>query len=231
MNALTQEDNIRPGIYRTSLSNVHGVPGIREPQFESHGVPVVLERLIKGDSIQKRTYFQTVKDFLEAWHQGYTTGQSQFGTSSIEPKGFELFYVNWKPDSPFSKIGEHEGIRMMGDRADLNPIMILGDNNGMNDQKGYLNLGVNDFRNQISLVYRPSWDEIGEGRGEQVDLTSNTLKQFRNDLRYYVWNGQQKFPINSPNILKSLYNMWTAVGINPLEVYKEIENMGFVFPE
>lgn len=224
---LTQEDGITPGIYRTLFNTAHGVPGIREPRYESHKISTILERLrlIKGECIrfQERAYFQTIEDFLETWSQGYIEG------SPLEKKGFELFYVNWKRGSPFFKIGEHEGIRMMGDREDLKPIMILGDNNGMNDQDGYLNLGVNDFRNQTSLVYRLKLNMMDGNREESIDLTSNNPKQLRTDLRYYLYDGQQKFPIDSPNPSKSRDNAWTAIGINPLRVYEEIENMGFIF--
>src|SRR3989338_1709908 len=119
----------------------------------------------------------------------------------------------------------------MGDRPDLNPILILGDNNGMNDQEGYLNLGVNDFRTLKVFVYRDVEKNgfIARKKGKP-DLTLRTPKHLRDDLQYYVWPGEDRFPFNSPNNIKSLHNMWTAVGISPLEIYSAIEKLGFVFP-
>jgi hypothetical protein len=237
---LSKEEGIKPGIYRTIFSHMRGVPGIREPRFDE-SIPHLLEELAEEDELfdpnfklpeegakrgywPKRTFFKSIKEFMDTWKKGYELGVSQFGTNRIYNKlGFELFYVNWKPGSEFFSFGDHEGISMVGSRADLNPIMILGDNNGMNDPSGYINLGVNDFRTQKVLVFR--------GEHEKIDLTSKIKKPLRDDFCYYGRSGPDRFPFRSPNNLKSFQNMWTAVGINPLEVYQEIENMGFVFPE
>lgn len=246
-------EHMSPGIYRTNFNSTNGVPGLRPAEFESSNVPRVLEKLIAEDLTQRglparitgiektdergywpqRTYFPSIETFLEAWKRGYETSVSQFGTNQVYNKlGFELFYVNWKPGSPFFAIGDHEGIHVVGKRQDLNPILILGDNNGMNDQEGYLNLGVNDFRCLKVLVYRDE-DEKGFLRRKKgkPNLTVRTPKHLRDDLNYYVWPGPDRFPFQPPNSLKSLNNMWTAVGINPRDVYSAIERLGFVFPQ
>ncbi|MBL7056584.1 hypothetical protein ISS07_06745 [Candidatus Woesearchaeota archaeon] len=252
---LTEQElkHITPGIYRTSFSFVNGVPGLRDAEFESADITRTLTDLVVSDQTQegfseaitgsedvgekghfpKRTYFPSIDSFLDAWKRGYESGVSQFGTNPVYNKlGFELFYTNWHPGSEFFSFGDHEGIQHMGDRADLNPLLILGDNNGMNDQRGYLNLGVNDFRNLKVLVYRES-DEEGwtiKDNEQDVDLSSSNPKQLRTDIRYYVWPGENEFPFHSPNSLKSAHNMWTAVGISPLEIYSSVEKFGFVFP-
>lgn len=255
---LTQEDGIRSGIYRINLGNfVYGVPEIREPENKDWKIPNLLGKLAKEDkqftSIPnrekghqpKRTYFSSINEFLDTWKKGYESGRSQFGTNPVyEKQGFELFYVNWKPGTEFFSFGDHEGIHYMGgERADLDPIIILGDNNGMNDQFGYLNLGVNDFRTQKVLVYREKehgyTDEphLRDRRFKKTDvfrkkaLTPEITKPLRDDLHYYVWPGEDGFPFTSPNNLKSMHNMWTAVGIDPLEIYQKVEDMGFIFPE
>ena len=250
---LTAEElaHISPGIYRTKFSHINGVPGLRSVEPESRDISRLLIDLISQDLTRgglsavvtgeekidesghwpQRTYFPSIEAFLDAWKRGYDTGVSQFGTNQVYNKlGFELFYVNWKPGSEFFSFGDHTGIEYMGNRADLNPIIILGDNNGMNDQSGYLNLGVNDFRTLKVLVYR----ELDNGRVVEnvgkIDLTPATPKHLRDDIHYYVWSGPDRFPFGSPNSLKSSHNMWTAVGISPLEIYSALEKLGFVFP-
>lgn len=270
---LTEEDGIKPGIYRIDFSFVHGVPGIREPENEDCKIPKILERLIEEDKLFtkgslfdqdgrfcKRTYFPTITNFLRVWKKGYETGTSQFGTSRVYEKlGFEMFYVNWKPGTDFFEIGKHKGVSQLGEtrmdgsklREDLEPIIIIADNNGMNDQYGYLNLGVNDFRTRKVLVFReedlghtdeihlrdrrykqklPTLESKERIRFRPKALTLVTPKNLRDDVNYYVWGGSDKFPFHSPNNLKSLHNMWTAVGISPLEIYAAVEDMGFVFP-
>lgn len=246
------EFGISPGIYRTGFSNVNGIPGLRPAEFESANIPQLLEKLIAEDQTQhglsaiitgkekqgedgdwpQRTYFPSIEAFLDAWKRGYKTKVSQFGTNQYYNKlGFELFYVNWKPSSDFFSFGNHEGIKYMGDRPDLNPILILGDNNGMNDLTGYLNLGVNDFRTLKVLVYRELNEQGRAVRNEgAIDLTPAAPKNLRDDLNYYAWAGEDKFPFNSPNSLKSYHHMWTAVGISPIEIYSAVEKLGFVFP-
>lgn len=265
---LTSEDGILPGIYRINLGNhVYGVPGIREPENEDWKISNLLAELFVEDEPfdpdfklpekdpgrghwPKRTYFSGIEDFLDTWKRGYESERSQFGTNKYSNKhGFELFYVNWHPDTPFFKIGDHEGIHYMGgERADLRLPIILGDNNGMNDQYGYLNLGVNDFRTQKVLVFRERRfgyeDELHlrdkrfkpKNRNQtqkfrKSALTREIPKPLRDDLHYYCWSGEDRFPFISPNNLKSLHNMWTAVGIDPSEIYKAVEDLGFVFPE
>ena len=247
-----EQERFTPGIYRTSFSHVNGVPGLRDAEFESAEIDTILKKLrledmtnkgfselitgnekpIEKGDWPKRTYFPSIDSFLDAWKKGYETKISQFGTNQFyEQLGFELFYVNWKPGSDFHNIGDHKGVKYVRDRADLDPKMILGDNNGMNDQNGYLNLGVNDFRTQRALVYR-EFDKDGYKTKNEgtIDLTPNNPKLLRGDIRYYVWTSHQEFPIKSPNSLKSAHNMWTTIGIDPKEIYAAIERMGFVFP-
>ncbi len=249
-----EQESILPGVYRTSFNYTNGVPGIRPAESNSFNIPLELEELIKEDLTKKghheiitgkekpsvrgdwskRTYFPSIDSFLDGWKKGYETNVSQFGTNQVYNKlGFELFYVNWKPNSDFFAFGKHEGIQYIGDRADLNPILILADNNGMNDQRGYLNLGINDFRKLKVYVYRKTDDEGFRIRDkDKIDLTGNSPKILRNDLLYYTdYHEVEEFPFDSPNSLKSAKNMWTAVGISPIDIYSAIEKLGFVFPK
>ena len=231
-----RKQGIEPGIYRfDTISHVWGVPGIRTD--EDFDLKKELNKLIekektytgivdrdKGD-FPRRLYFPTIEAFLETWKKGYEQGKPSFGTNIVYDKlGFELYYYNWDSQSDFFKIGDHTGIIQMGKRLDLDSIMILGDNNGMNDQRGYLNLGVNDFRRLKSYTFRD------KKRGEKINLTSSEIKLLRNDISYYVFDVRDTFPFGTPNSLKSSGNMWAAIGINPHDVYAEVEKMGFVFP-
>lgn len=246
-----EQERFPVGIYRVNFNKVNGVPGVREAEFERSDISTILHTLIDEDMTRagfsetitgeedvglnghwpKRTYFADIEQFLDAWARGYETGISQFGTNQVYNKlGFEMFYVNWKPETDFYSFGDHAGITMMGRRADLDPVIIIGDNNGMNDQEGYLNLGVNDLRSQRVLVYRKT-DANGFPDEENVDLAPSHPKQLRSDIRYYVWPGEDRFPFRSPNSLKSDGKMWTSIGISPLDIYAAVEARGFVFPE
>ena len=177
---LFEKYQIQPGIYRIKFGHINGVPNLREASYTGLNITEITQKLIKEDMCKKglsniitgnepiletgvfpkRTYFSSIEDFLETWKRGYELNVSQFGYNNVYEKlGFELFYVNWDKTSEFFKFGKHKGIRYIGDRADLNPIIILADNNGMNDQNGFLNLGINDFRTEKVLVYRDDESE------------------------------------------------------------------------
>jgi len=231
---LSLEDGINSGIYRTAFSHVNGIPEIREVDDE-YSIRKICDKLIKEDGIQDiptRTYFPTIDEFLEAWKTGYTENKSQWDRNPAYRKfGFEMFYINWKPSTEFFEIGNHKGIKNLRERMDLNPIMILADNNGMNDLS-YLNLGVSDFRTQKVLIFREQ--DISKRRSNAVDLTPNTKKlliEQDDNFSYYEPGENRGFPLTPPNTGKSYLNRWTAVGINPLSIYEAIENMGFVFPK
>ncbi len=243
---LSEKNQIQPGIYRTKFAHIHGVPNLRESSYADLNITEITQELIKKDMCEKglsnivignepiietgvfpkRTYFSSIEDFLGTWRRGYELNISQFGYNSVYEKlGFELFYVNWDKTSEFFKFGNHKGIKYIGKRADLNPIIILADNNGMNDQNGFLNLGINDFRTEKVLVYR---DDESEKENEFKD----SPKILRDDrLYYFPFDEKDKFPFESPNPLKSMSNNWTMIGISPLEVYFEVEKLGFVFPK
>ena len=91
---------------------------------------------------------------------------------------------------------------------------------------GYKQLNKNFFD---TLLIDESEVRVAKIRNEA--LTKEIIKPLKDDLHYYVWPGPDRFPFKSPNNMKSLHNMWTAVGIDPLEIYQAVEDMGFVFPE
>ena len=250
-----RDGNIKPGIYRRSLfSRMNGIPGILNAEYENQSVENILKNILKDDMVlqgyskivdgneeisknnywPKRTFFKSIDDFLKTLIRGYKLGVSQFGHNQIENElGFELFYVNWKPDSEFYRIGSHEGLRG-GNNPFLinNSIIILGDNNGMNDKSGFLNFGVNDFRNEKVLVFKYVDDDGFREYDREENYFGPENKLLRDNLYYYS-SGRcdgEEFPFKSPNILKSTQNHWTLIGIPPHEVCAAVERIGFQFP-
>ena len=248
---LTEEElkNIKPGIYRTDHLWNENVPRIIKDNRVGNNIVETLTSIIEDDSIlfpsnddtpihrrnDNRTFFPSSKSFLDTWMDGYREGESQFGENKFYNNlGFELFYVNWHEGSDYfsipESIGTHNGISIHGDSLDT--IMICSDINGMCDQSGYMNLGVNDFRNQKVLIYRAKGENDGQEPYQPTSYSElpDKTKQLRDDLNFYLWDGKERFPFNSANPGKSGGSKWHTIGISPLEIYAELEKKGFVFP-
>lgn len=249
---LTQKELkiMKPGVYRADHLWNENVPGVIENNNVGNNIVRTLNEIIEDDLVlfpsndetpnhrrnNNRTYFPSAKSFLDSWMEGYEQGESQFGENKFyNYLGFELFYVNWHEGSDFfsfpEHFGTHSGISSYGDKLD--PIMICSDINGMCDQSGYMNLGVNDFRDQRVLVYRAKGELDGQEPYESTPYSEllSKSKQLRNDIQFYLYDGTERFPFDSANPGKSGGSKWHMVGISPLDIYSELEKKGFVFPQ
>ena len=235
-------EHISPGIYRFSHRLV-GRPNLDDP--DNDGLIKTLTE-VKGqkgpDNGRLPNYVASPEEFLDLWMKGYgdfpdTAGQyPDQGHLAPRSKGFELFYVNWHPEDPHHRIGGREMTRAGGERLEY--MMIASDINGMNDQSGYMNVGVNDFDHERVLVWRGKKpDEVFEFGGPipYNELPHIESKPMRDDISFYVFNHPDRFPFDSPNLLKSAggggaNGVWTMIGFKPEAVYSKLQDMGFVFP-
>lgn len=110
--------------------------------------------------------------------------------------------------------------------------MIASDINRMNDQHGYMNVGINDFEHERVLVWRGVFED-DLSNPIPYDLVWKFRKQLQDDLHFYCWDGKQTFPFESPNCLKSagIHGDWTMVGFEPEELYDAFRKIDFIFPE
>ncbi len=230
---MAESKKITPGIYHTVLPMV-GEPDLkrhrewckaegREPNLRP--IDELLEEIL---SIHKRgvfgmpEFFGTVDRFLEAWMNGYKTGEHGVKLHH-RTKGFQLEYVDWDENSPLYRIGAWEGLNLFGD---VESIIIATDLNGLVDSRDYMSLGINDFGNQRVLAYKPR-EELSNFR--LVDSWKE--KGLMEDEPVYLGVGGESFPFKSRNPNKSAPYTWLMVGLQPQDVYDGFRALGFVFQE
>lgn len=193
-------------------------------------VTALLENKKTRDTPNHRTYFPTPGEFLDTWIEWYRKWDSLFWNTIYDAMGFEMQYVDTDPESKFFKIWEHAWLNDIESRGVkvLNPIMLCADANEICDQDGYMNLWVNDMRDQSVKVYR--W------RGKyNTDIPYNIVgkevfkKKLRKNKSYYLYDSPEKFPFESVNLLKSWGNIWHMIGFSPLSVYEKLKELGFTF--
>ena len=235
---LTKQElgHISPGIYRTSHLP-YGSPNLKDPNND--GLIKELKGLTTSadpDKGKYKDFYKSPDEFLDTWIKGYLDFPDTAGKFKDEShllplaKGFELFYVNWHPEDPHYRVGGRE---LVFNGSRLEYIMLASDINGMNDQKGYMNVGVNDFENERILVWRGKDDKIRNIPYQE--LPNITKKTLRDDISFYVWDYPEEFPFHSPNLLKSYSaggykGTWIMIGFNPEDVYAKFKELGFVFP-
>ncbi|MBI2147771.1 hypothetical protein HYU19_04840 [Candidatus Woesearchaeota archaeon] len=221
---------ITPGIYRFSHIPV-GKPNTENPDNDRL-IRILRKRMDTSPDLAHPDFYPTPADFLSTWMRGYVDFPDTSGkypdTSHLNPeeKGFELFYVNWDSRHPHFRIDAHDGISSAG-RVEYR--MLVSDINGMCDQRGYMNLGVNDLKKERVLVFRGL---DAEDRPIPYAELAGIDKLLRDNLHFYVWDGKQRFPFDSPNLLKSggARGTWTMVGFEPEAVYDALKNLEFHFP-
>lgn len=230
---LTEQEaqHIIPGIYRGSIWI--DPPDLKEPDNDEFIRQARQLRQTSPDDCPD--FHPTPHAFLSAWITGYRDFPdtreevNDRGYSNPRVKGFELEYINWHPESRHYTIAGNEGLFAQGTR--FHRTLLASDINGMNDQRGYMNVGVNDLVNERVLVWRGVYDgDISEPIPYREVWSAEKI--FREDLHFYVWNGKENFPFISPNPLKArgVGGDWTMVGFEPEEVYDVFKKMGFVFP-
>ncbi len=234
--------SIESGIYRVGGLHTAAIPGETIERMQRSLAEILNEKKERDSIINPRkaengffpmrTFFRDAEEFLDTWIEGYREWETQFGENkSYNKMGFELHYVNWdkesnfysipKEDSPFN----HEWISLNR----LNPLLICADANELYDQRGYMNLWVNDFQSKQALVYR--WKRE-ENKIPYSEVSRHDFeKELRNDISYYVWDEKEFFPFSSANPIKANKNVWHMIGISPLDIYQKLEDLNFKFPE
>jgi len=227
---------ISPGIYRFSHRMV-GPPNLDEPENDGL-IKILTELRAEVPDVSRGTnvgYIKSPEQFLDTWIKGYVDFPDTAedwrdpGYVASRGKGFELFYVNWHPEDTHCRIGDEEMVWLDGSR--LRFMMLASDINGMNDQHEYMNVGINDFNNERVLVWRGRYEN--RIKIPYAELPKIAQKPLRDDLHFYVWDGPDRFPFDSPNLAKSsgwVNGVWTMIGFSPEAVYSKFQNLGFVFP-
>lgn len=220
---------INPGIYRFSHA-MEGPPNLNDPHDE---LVKLLKRIRTTRIVQDYPdFYPDPSQFLSAWMRGYRdfpdTSKLYLDRSYLSPqvKGFELYYVNWHPSASHFKIAGRKGITPA---SRLKHTMLVSDINGMCDQRGYMNVGINDFTRRSVLVWRGEDEETHEPI--PYEKLADMDKRLRDDLHFYVWSGKENFPFDSPNLLKAagVRGTWTIIGYEPEEVYSELQKLRFIF--
>lgn len=242
---------ITPGIYRVSHLP-YQVPDVKNPNDEFlNRLNEVKARSISHPTLTGKTYpcfVKTPDEFLELWYTSYNsfpgTAKEHHdpGFLSYGAKGFELFYANWHEDQPYYVIGGREMVFKAGDFKRPQYVMLASDGNGMSDMRGHMNVGINDYVNERVLVWRGKY-LAGRGPGGVGGIEKPikyrdiqfARKLLHDDIHFYVWDGPDKFPFHSPNLLKAAgasggSGTWTLIGYEPQDVYAAFQKLGFVFP-
>src|SRR3989344_6218088 len=222
-----EAEHMESGIYRGTIWVEP--PNMRQP--ESDEFIAELKRVRHSQMEGCPNFYPTSDAFLEAWITGYRDFPDTAGAyedrSYINPrvKGFELDYINWHPGSRYFSIGGTDAL--FAEDTRFHRFMIASDINGMNDQYGYMNVGINDFENERALIWR---GVLNDALSDKLPYQTvwNMKKPLREDLHFYLWSGKENFPFESPNCLKSggVDGQWTMIGIEPEEVYNAFVKRG-----
>ncbi len=230
---MTESKRIIPGIYHTILPPA-GEPSLKkhrewcinkERELRLRPIDDLLEEIIRihnSGVLGMPQFFGTADSFLEAWMNGYKTGESGVKLHSRK-KGFQLEYVDWDEKSPYYRIGDWEGLDLFGA---VESIIIATDLNGLVDDRDYISLGINDFDNRRVLAYKPR-EKLSNPRLR----ASWKEKKLMEDEPVYLYVGGESFPFKSKNYLKASPCTWIMAGLKPQDVYDGFRKLGFVFPE
>jgi len=235
--------HIAPGVYR-GLGRSLGPPFHINDKHDE-GLVAALAKIRKSEweahGKKYPNYVSSPSEFLDMWIAGYKefpkTSDQYFDGGHLSPKdkGFELYYVNWREGHSHNVIARTNMVYEARELKRLQPVMLASDINGMNDQKGYMNVGINDFESKRVLVWRSNDESFYDRKNVPYDVVVKiNPKVMHDDIKFYVWDIPDHFPFESPNLLKSgrggANSHWTLVGFEPQEVYAKFQQMGFVFP-
>jgi len=226
---------IEPGIYRTTIPTVHGLPLEPGQSISSDNTLVEMLRKVKSRTIQHPTqegveypcFFSSPDDFLDTWISGYTNFKNSDASHlDRRQKGFELYYTNWHPEQE------------MFDKAGLGyppAIMLATDTNNPYFGEGYMNIGINDLVNERHLVWKgtPMHEVLripDREKAYSIDKIMKMEKELHEGQLTILWMIKNTFPLGSPNELKATGNQWTLIGYDPSQVYAGFGRLKFNFP-
>ena len=200
-------ENHPKGIYRTEfLSTLAGESG---EELDSEDRARFEENLSWLYSNSKEGYIQTPQEFFQRWMNGRLDKTPNLDSLC---KGFELQLPQVKFQKQLEDDTRHYG-RIEG-------LVIASDFGYSGDFHEDMVFAINDIPSKRVLVYR---DEDTKKFKAAPLAKKNLIPQ-----RIYPFGkGQEEFPFESLNPLKSMEYTWSLVNIQPEEVYKALKEIGF----